>query len=108
QNIELTKNPACQQFYYKDFTIQTYEEVESTNNIAFQLAKAGFIKHNHIIQAESQSCGKGRYGRNWHSPKGNLYFSLLLKPDTSSYLLSFVAAVAMGMAIEELCENQAI
>jgi BirA family biotin operon repressor/biotin-[acetyl-CoA-carboxylase] ligase len=47
-------------------------------------------------------------GRNWVSPSGNLYFSLVLKPKKSleiSSQLSFVAAVCLGLVLAELSND---
>ncbi len=52
--------------------------------------------------AASQSKGRGRRGNRWRSPPGNLYMSLLLRPDrapTQACQLSFVAALALADAI---------
>src|SRR5262249_46073472 len=54
------------------------------------------------IVAEEQTMGRGRAGRHWQSPKGNLYTSLLLKLNISAATatqLSFVAALAAHDAI---------
>lgn len=54
------------------------------------------------ITAEAQTAGRGRRGRSWNSPPGNLYASLLLS-DPSSFErapeLAFVAALALRDAI---------
>ena len=95
--------------FYKNFTISHLEQVESTNSLALNLIKSYQINHNHIILADYQTGGKGRMGRNWVSPIGNLYFSLSLKPQKSIAInsqLSFLAAVAMGLALSELSKNQ--
>ena len=92
--------------YYKSFTIDSLEEVDSTNRLTFNLAKANKINHNYVIISKKQTAGKGRYGRTWESFNGNLYFSILLKPNNQNLdlvsTLSFVSAVAIGLSIEEL------
>jgi len=96
--------------FYKNFVIKHFNQVESTNSLAWELAKSHQIDHNQIILADIQTGGKGRMGRSWASPVGNLYFSLLLKPQKSidiSSQISFVAAVAMGLAIAEFAQNTA-
>ncbi len=96
--------------FYKNFAIKHLNQVESTNSLAWELAKTHQIDHNQIILADFQTGGKGRMGRSWVSPSGNLYFSLLLKPQKSiiiSSQLSFVAAVATGLAIAEFSQNDA-
>lgn len=96
---------------YKNFTISNYDEVDSTNILAASLAKTNQINHNHLILAKKQNAGKGRYSRVWQSPAGNLYFSILLKPNkniSELSLLSFIAVVAMGQAISNLNKENLI
>jgi BirA family biotin operon repressor/biotin-[acetyl-CoA-carboxylase] ligase len=54
------------------------------------------------ITATMQTAGRGRYGRSWISPPGNLYASLLLTDPSPFELapqLAFVAALALRDAI---------
>jgi BirA family biotin operon repressor/biotin-[acetyl-CoA-carboxylase] ligase len=52
----------------------------STNDVVRIRAAAGAAE-GLVIVANSQTAGRGRLGRSWHSPAGqNLYFSLLLRP----------------------------
>ncbi len=92
--------------HYKSFTINSLDEATSTNQLTFDLAKSNQINHNHVIIAKKQTAGKGRYGRVWQSFDGNLYFSILLKPHSKNLdlisTLSFVSAVAIGIAISNL------
>ncbi|TNE38483.1 MAG: biotin--[acetyl-CoA-carboxylase] ligase [Alphaproteobacteria bacterium] len=56
-----------------------------------------------IVWSKRQEQGVGRRGRDWASPEGNLYCSLLLRPDCSpaeGATLSFLIAVALHKAIE--------
>jgi BirA family transcriptional regulator, biotin operon repressor / biotin---[acetyl-CoA-carboxylase] ligase len=57
------------------------------------------------VVADEQSHGRGRAGRHWHSPKGNLYATLALRlsagPSTATQL-SFVAALAVYDAAASL------
>jgi BirA family biotin operon repressor/biotin-[acetyl-CoA-carboxylase] ligase len=85
--------------------ISYYKEVSSTNSVAFQLAKSGEITNNHVIVAEKQSAGRGRYGKDWDSASGNLFLSLILKPEKPTNTISqisFIAAIAMGETISDL------
>jgi BirA family transcriptional regulator, biotin operon repressor / biotin---[acetyl-CoA-carboxylase] ligase len=53
---------------------------ESTNDLVARRAREG-APEGLIVVADSQTGGRGRLGRSWHSPPGeNLYFSLLLRP----------------------------
>ncbi|MDX2082495.1 MAG: biotin--[acetyl-CoA-carboxylase] ligase [Rickettsiales bacterium] len=90
---------------YKNFTIHQFEELESTNKTAFELVAAKKIFDREIILADKQTAGKGRNSRVWHSPQGNLYFSLVLQPNISAQKIaqiSFVAVTALRLAIQLL------
>ena len=56
-----------------------FEEVDSTNNKAKQIA----LEENDgtVVVSEMQTSGRGRRGREWHSPKGGIYVSFILKPN---------------------------
>lgn len=74
--------------------------VGSTNEELKRFALAG-AEEGTLVVAERQTAGRGRRGRNWQSPTGNLYASLLLRPDRAAaeaLQLSFVAAVAVAEA----------
>lgn len=77
-------------------------ELESTNDLARNLARAG-IREGAVVVAERQSRGRGRMGRSWASPDGGLWCSLLLRPRTDAGWgrLSLVAATAAAEAIED-------
>lgn len=52
----------------------------STNDVVRSRAAAGAAE-GLLVVADSQTAGRGRLGRSWHSPPGqNLYLSLLLRP----------------------------
>jgi len=77
------------------------DEVGSTNDEARALAEAG-AEDGTLVWARSQRAGRGRRGRSWHSPPGNLYLSLVLRPDCApakAAQLSFVAALGAAGAI---------
>ncbi|MBI1776889.1 MAG: biotin--[acetyl-CoA-carboxylase] ligase [Proteobacteria bacterium] len=81
-----------------------FERLDSTNAFARRLAEAGDAMPS-VVWALEQSAGAGRRGRAWHSPRGNLYVSLLLvpgRPLAAVAQLSFAAALAVGEAIEAL------
>lgn len=56
-----------------------HPELPSTNSEALALAQAG-AAHGTVVVAESQSAGKGRRTRAWHSPPGtNIYCSVVVR-----------------------------
>jgi BirA family biotin operon repressor/biotin-[acetyl-CoA-carboxylase] ligase len=86
------------------FRLVALERVESTNDAARALAQDG-AADGALVWALEQTKGRGRQGRSWASPRGNLYCSLVLRPDCAlarASELSFVAALAVGGALEEL------
>jgi BirA family biotin operon repressor/biotin-[acetyl-CoA-carboxylase] ligase len=86
------------------FNIQHHERIGSTNDEARRLAGAG-APHGTVVHADEQAAGRGRFGRTWFSPPGNLYLSVLLRldltPDRASEL-SFVTALTVADAIDAL------
>lgn len=57
-----------------------FQEIDSTNNYAKQLAAEGYPEGT-IVIAEQQSAGRGRRGRQWHSEPGQgIFISLILRP----------------------------
>ncbi|MFZ3238597.1 MAG: biotin--[acetyl-CoA-carboxylase] ligase [Stellaceae bacterium] len=80
------------------------ETVGSTNDEAKQLARQGAADGT-FVWALEQTAGRGRRGRRWSSPPGNLYASLILRPDAApdrAAQLGFVAALAVADALREL------
>ncbi|MBN2599437.1 MAG: biotin--[acetyl-CoA-carboxylase] ligase [Candidatus Thermoplasmatota archaeon] len=78
-----------------------FDEVGSTNIKAKELAKAG-AEEGTVVIAKRQSQGRGRFERNWESPEGGVYLSVILRPSESFEklpLLSFVAALAVTKTI---------
>ncbi len=82
-----------------------YEEVmESTNKYAKMLGEEN-VTNGTVIVAKKQTSGRGRRGRNWISPEGNCYFSLLLKPSIQTEhasRLTLVSALALVEAIKKV------
>jgi BirA family biotin operon repressor/biotin-[acetyl-CoA-carboxylase] ligase len=86
------------------FRLVALERVESTNDAARELARAGG-EDGTLVWAREQTRGRGRLGRVWASPPGNLYCSLVLRPDcplARASELAFVAALAVGGALGAL------
>jgi BirA family biotin operon repressor/biotin-[acetyl-CoA-carboxylase] ligase len=59
--------------------LRYYEEVQSTNQVAREMASG--CSDGAVILSEIQTGGKGRLSRQWHSPPGGIWMSLVLKPD---------------------------
>lgn len=91
------------------FHLESHEVLESTSSLVKQRAEAGEDEGLAVL-ALRQSAGRGRQGRGWESPAGNLYLSLLLRPavplrDAPQW--SFVAAVALAETLKPLLPEAA-
>jgi BirA family biotin operon repressor/biotin-[acetyl-CoA-carboxylase] ligase len=72
-------------------------ETGSTNTDLLALARSG-APEGTWLRAERQTGGRGRQGRSWSSPPGNLYASTLVRvapADPPALTLALVAAVAL-------------
>ena len=85
-------------------------EVDSTNNLAKKYLLDG-ADEGLVLVAESQTKGKGRLGRNWHSPaETGIYLSLILKPDLKPDSFSFftlLGGVATVSTLNEFSNQRA-
>ena len=82
-------------------TIRTVAQTGSTNADLIALAANG-AEDGLWLRAERQTAGRGRQGRNWISPPGNLYASTVtrLRPsDPPPATLALVASVALEEAV---------
>jgi BirA family biotin operon repressor/biotin-[acetyl-CoA-carboxylase] ligase len=78
--------------------------VDSTNEEARRRALADDAGHMWIV-ADQQTAGRGRRGRAWVSPRGNLHASALMIdpcPPPVAAQLGFVAGVALARAARDL------
>lgn len=86
------------------YRLAFYDSIGSTNDEAKRLARGG-APEGTLVSALEQTAGRGRRGRLWVSPRGNLYASLILRPDCSlrrAAQLGFVAALAIGRALRAI------
>jgi BirA family transcriptional regulator, biotin operon repressor / biotin---[acetyl-CoA-carboxylase] ligase len=86
-------------------SVISYRKVDSTNNVAYQLAEKG-VGEGTVIFAEEQARGKGRHGRQWTSPsRGGIYMSCILKPEITPNeipKITLLAAVAVAKCIRQV------
>ncbi len=85
------------------WVIHFFREVESTNEVAKELAQRS--REGTVVIAETQTKGKGGLGRSWYSPKGGIWMSIILKPDLpprETPVLNLVCSLAVAEAIFEL------
>jgi BirA family transcriptional regulator, biotin operon repressor / biotin---[acetyl-CoA-carboxylase] ligase len=90
------------------FDVRHYDSIGSTNDEALRLARDG-AAHGTVVHADEQTAGRGRLARRWQSPPGNLYVSVVLRPNVPAARcveLGFVAALAVADAVETLLPNR--
>ncbi len=80
------------------------DRVDSTNARLLEWAR-GDAPHGTLLAADTQSHGRGRLSRTWHSPAGlNLYFSVLLRPRWDLGATPTLS-LAAGVALAESCRK---
>lgn len=87
-----------------NFDVTRLAEVSSTNDEAKRLAQGG-AREGTVVVAERQTAGRGRHGRVWASPAGNLFLSVLLRPKLAPVEappLAPAMGLAVALAIEEV------
>lgn len=84
-------------------TIYFYEETDTTNNRARELALEG-ASEGTLVVAEKQTAGRGRRGKVWESPLGTgIWMSLVLRPQIApaeASVLTLLCGLATAEAIE--------
>lgn len=84
--------------------ITVFESTASTNDLAMKRGLQG-ASGPLVIFAETQTAGRGRFGRKWHSKeKEGIWMSLLLRPRLPFAQwprLTSTAALAIALAIEQ-------
>jgi BirA family biotin operon repressor/biotin-[acetyl-CoA-carboxylase] ligase len=84
--------------------IHYFPEIGSTMDVARELAKKGAAQGT-IVIAEAQTHGRGRLSRDWLSPKGGIYLTIILRPGICpAYAprMNLMAAVAVAATIRKL------
>ncbi|MBQ3482611.1 MAG: biotin--[Clostridia bacterium] len=89
--------------------IRFFETLPSTNRTAAEAAREGAVAF-FTVWAKTQTAGRGRLDRSFHSPVGGTYFSTVLRPSLprAQYTaLTPFAALAVRRALSELTGVQA-
>lgn len=80
------------------WSLAAFDAVESTNDEAIGRAEQGAAEGT-VVWGRQQLAGRGRRGRNWQSPVGNMYASVVVRPQCppdQAAQLGFVTAIAVG------------
>src|SRR4051794_18181320 len=78
-----------------------FSETGSTNDVAATLAEGG-AGEGTLVLASAQTSGRGRLGRQWHSPPdAGLYASLILRSAAAAPFLTLAGGVAVAEGIRQ-------
>lgn len=85
------------------WVVHAHGVLGSTSDEARRLAREG-APFGTVVQARAQTAGRGRQGRTWSSPEGNLHMSVVLGcAEAVAPQLGFVAALAVADAVDATC-----
>ena len=85
-------------------SVHRFARVGSTMTEARLLASSG-APHGTVVVAAEQAAGRGRSGRIWASPPGNLHMTAVLRPEGAARHapeFAFAVAVAVAEAVDRL------
>jgi BirA family biotin operon repressor/biotin-[acetyl-CoA-carboxylase] ligase len=85
--------------------VRVLASASSTNDIVKEAARHG-APEGLVVLARTQTGGRGRHGRTWVSPPGNLFLSLLLRPRDAGCLS--LLPLAAGVAVAEAMDAQGV
>ena len=85
------------------WAVHAHDVLGSTSDEARRLAREG-APHGTTVWARTQTAGRGRRGRTWASPEGNLHMSVVLRCTAPlAPQLGFVSALAVADAVDAVC-----
>lgn len=89
------------------YRLEAHDTIASTNARALELAQSG-DPGNLWVVSDRQEAGRGRRGRTWETPKGNLAASLLVIDGvdlSNAATLGFVAGLALSDALAKIAPS---
>ncbi len=92
------------------YRLESFPSVGSTNEIAIERARGGDPGRIWFV-SKRQEAGRGRRGRAWETPEGNLAATLLVLPQADikvAATLGFVAGLALADALEAVAPGKTV
>ena len=82
-----------------------FKKIKSTNDTAIRLIKKNKITSGMVI-AETQSKGKGQYGRKWTSYRGNLHVSFFHELEQKKFSITKITKINCLLVRKLLSKNK--
>ncbi|WP_435129635.1 biotin--[acetyl-CoA-carboxylase] ligase [Halobaculum sp. D14] len=84
------------------YAVEFHDSIGSTNDRARELAQDGAA--DVAVVADEQTASRGRLDRDWSSPPGGVWFSVVLRPDVPpAHAPAFT--LAMAVAVADACRE---
>jgi len=101
----LNKNKILKNIDVDRINIAIYNTIGSTNDKCKTLKQSNDFN---IVLAEEQTKGKGRMGKEWSSPLGNIYMSIAFSGSKSNEPLSLISGLICQEAINKVIGEDSI
>ncbi len=82
--------------------------IDSTNSHAKRVLQDGQASSGDVFYADIQTSSYGRRGRNWQSPKGNLYATLLIEKPNQLAQIPFVFGLSLFEVLSKYADESQI
>jgi BirA family biotin operon repressor/biotin-[acetyl-CoA-carboxylase] ligase len=104
QLIHEPDTPFPWEFPGRESKIHYFQELSSTMDVARKMARNGCPDFTVVI-AGFQNMGRGRLQRVWHSEKGGLYFTIILRPNLDpafNFRFNFAASLVLAKVLQKM------
>ena len=101
----LNKNKILKNIDVDRVNIAIYNTIGSTNDECKSLEQKNDFN---IVLSEEQTKGKGRMGKEWSSPLGNIYMSIAFSGSKSNEPLSLISGLICQKAINKVIGEDSI
>jgi BirA family transcriptional regulator, biotin operon repressor / biotin---[acetyl-CoA-carboxylase] ligase len=82
------------------------DTVDSTNNYAMAMVRAGMAKHGMAIFAREQTAGKGQRGKSWQTQPGqNIAISLIIDTNALHANQQFCLSMCIALAVNDFIKE---
>ncbi len=88
---------------YVGKNLYVFKEVSSTNTLA-KFLSMNDVENGTVIISEKQTHAKGRSGKQWESPLGGVWMSIILNPNVDHSKLPLIT-LATGVAVAKTLES---